>query len=207
MPPVSTTGVNEWPAAATRTPMPRSAAARTSAATSSSSRGAAAYAGVKDWLATQFVHRVAAGRSASAIEAMRPTLSQRAPPPRDLEEPLGRGLERGDRARLVGDVGLVGVAGAADHARRVAVGGQQRGGVGEVAQTAGFGPTLDEWLHRVEDLAHPRGVRVGVDRVERQARLEAHGGAGGRRDLLFDVLGAEARDGPHVEPGPRAVGD
>ena len=49
-PSVSTTGVNECVAAATRTCDPRSAAARTSAATSSSSRGAAAYAGVKDWL-------------------------------------------------------------------------------------------------------------------------------------------------------------
>src|SRR3954454_486111 len=185
MPPVSTTGVNEWPAAATRTPMPRSAAARTSAATSSSSRGAAAYAGVKDWLANQFVHRVAAGRSASAIEAMRPTLSQPAPPPRDLEEPLGRGLERGDRARLVGDVGLVGVAGAADHARRVAVGGQQRGRVGEVAQTAGFGPTLDEWLHRAEARAPPRAVGGVVAGGEREPRLELDLVAGGGRDLAL----------------------
>src|SRR3954452_24540508 len=126
--------------------MPRSAAARTSAATSSSSCGAAAYAGVKDWLATQFVHRVAAGRSASAIWAMRPTLSQPAPPPRDLAEPVGRGLQRRDRARLVRDVGLVGVARAADDARRVAVGGQQRGGVGEVAQPAGTRRHLDRRL-------------------------------------------------------------
>ena len=41
-PSVSTTGVNEWVAADTRTWVPRSAAARTSATTSSSSRGAAA---------------------------------------------------------------------------------------------------------------------------------------------------------------------
>src|SRR4051794_28049594 len=153
MPPVSTTGVNEWPAAATRTPMPRSAAARTSDATSSSSRGAAAYAGVKDWLPTQFVHRVAAGRAASAIWAMRPTLSHPAPPPGDLEEALGRGLERSDRARLVRDVGLVGVARAAYDARRVAVRGEEGGGVGEVAQAARLGRAVDQRRHRVEDLA------------------------------------------------------
>ena len=54
-PSVCTTGVNEWPAPATRTPWPRSAACRTSAATSSSVRGVAEETGVKDWLPTQLV--------------------------------------------------------------------------------------------------------------------------------------------------------
>ena len=43
-----------------------------------------------------------------------------APPPRDLEEPLAGRLQRLHRARLVGAVGLLGVARAADDRRRVA---------------------------------------------------------------------------------------
>jgi hypothetical protein len=118
-PSVSTIGVNECVAADTRTCDPRSAAARTSAATSSSSRGAAAYAGAKDWFPTQFVQVVAAGRSVRVIWAMQATL-QPAPPPRDLEEPVGRSLERRHGARLVGAVRLAGVARAADDRRREA---------------------------------------------------------------------------------------
>ena len=56
-------------------------------ATSSSSRGAAAKAGVKDWLPTQFVHFVAAGRSVRVIWAMRADATARTTAARPRRSP------------------------------------------------------------------------------------------------------------------------
>jgi hypothetical protein len=57
-PPVWTTGVNECPRPRSPRRSRGTPPAMTSAATSSSSRGAAAKPGLKDWLPTQFVSRM-----------------------------------------------------------------------------------------------------------------------------------------------------
>ncbi len=57
-----------------------------------------------------------------------------APAARELEEPLGRGVDLLGRGPLVGLVGLGGLARAPDDRRRRAVGGREGGGVGEVGE-------------------------------------------------------------------------
>ena len=65
VPPVSISGVNEWPAPAARTPLPFAMARRTCSTTSSSPAGVTTPA-VNDWLPAQFVQVVGSPPAASA---------------------------------------------------------------------------------------------------------------------------------------------